>query len=78
MIGNAREVCLDWVGPFSSADAVDPVGPQTGEETVHRVARGVNGSTEAELRIGYRPNDETPTRNALDTALRVVCPARMW
>lgn len=78
MIGNAREVCLDWVGPFSSADAVDPVGPQTGGETVHRVARGVNGSTEAELRIGYRPNDETPTRNALDTALRVVCPARMW
>lgn len=38
MIGNVREWCADWFGPYPAGDAEDPAGPPAGTERVLRGA----------------------------------------
>lgn len=39
MLGNVREWCHDWYGPYPSAAVVDPIGPGSGERRVFRSNR---------------------------------------
>lgn len=78
MIGNAREVCLDWVAKYPEVTdpenpEVDPKGPT--EDQTNRAARGNTSTVQTYARSAWRNNDEKPTRNATDTGLRLVCPA---
>jgi formylglycine-generating enzyme required for sulfatase activity len=36
MLGNVRQWCQDWFGPYTSASSVDPQGAPTGEKRVMR------------------------------------------
>lgn len=78
MIGNVREVCLDWVAkypPITDPDNpdVDPKGPEA--DQTKRAARGNTSTAQRCARSAWRNNDETPARNAGDTGLRLVTPA---
>jgi formylglycine-generating enzyme required for sulfatase activity len=55
MLGNVREFCLDWYGPYeASADfvSIDPRGPESGKE--HVVRGGSYRSDAADLRCAAR------------------------
>jgi formylglycine-generating enzyme required for sulfatase activity len=36
ILGNARELCADFYGPFSGSPALDPTGPPSGDQSVVR------------------------------------------
>ncbi len=40
MVGNVREWCLDWYLPMSSAEVIDPRGPDSVASSLRRVTRG--------------------------------------
>jgi formylglycine-generating enzyme required for sulfatase activity len=57
MMGNARELCLDWYAPDAYAQAsgspsVDPKGPSSGTE--HVIRGGSFRSSRADLRAAAR------------------------
>ncbi len=61
MHGNVEEWCLDWYGPYTAVDQVDPVGLVDGD---FRVTRGGSHSTQLEFlrsanRAGTLPDDKS-------------------
>jgi hypothetical protein len=61
MHGNVEEWCLDWYGPYTAVDQVDPVGRVDGD---FRVTRGGSHSTQLEFlrsanRAGTLPDDKS-------------------
>lgn len=69
MHGNVEEWCLDWYGPYSAADQVNPVGPGNG---LYRVTRGGSHDTPVEfLRSANRMAMIPEDRQSL-TGFRVV------
>ena len=61
MHGLVEEWCLDWYGRYSSADQVDPAGP---DEGVFKVTRGGSHNTDVQFlrsscRLGTLPEDRS-------------------
>jgi formylglycine-generating enzyme required for sulfatase activity len=67
MLGNIREWCLDYVGPYPQNAVVDPVGQATGAKRIHRGGgypdaayicragnRGNTAPTTSEVQHGFR------------------------
>ncbi len=67
MLGNVREWCWDWYGPYPAGPQLDPAGPATGEQRVVRggswhynardcrsAARGTFYPTSADDYVGFR------------------------
>ena len=70
MVGNVREWCHDWRGPYEGGIQVDPVGPEAGS---NRVVRGCSWSFSARgCRAANRSNG-APSERSGDVGLR---PAR--
>lgn len=73
MLGNAREWCSDFKGPYPSQPQVDPKGPSGGR---HHVVRGGTAGDEAsECRCSSRleaPHD-APRNYRLRAGIRLVC-----
>ncbi len=71
MHGNVEEWCLDWYGPYSDREQIDPAGPAAGD---FRVTRGGSHSTELYyLRSANRSGTLPPERSWL-IGFRVVMP----
>jgi len=62
IVGNAKEWCLDWFGPYPAEAVTDPVGPQEGMEGRHRgVARIARGGCWGDSSVlGFRSADRCP------------------
>lgn len=61
MLGNVFEWCWDkWVDNYPDGDAVDPVGPEDGDDRVHRGGRYYGGADYAQAwhRGSWKPDDE--------------------
>lgn len=69
MHGNVEEWCLDWYGPYSAEDQIDPAGYKEG---LYRVTRGGSHNTPVKyLRSGNRMAMIPADKHAL-TGFRVV------
>lgn len=69
MCGNVRQWCWDWYSRYSSADAIDPIGPATGTE---RIERGSNFNCDLPgLRSTYREYCN-PMSRGFECGFRVV------
>lgn len=62
MLGCVHEWCLDWRGPFTADEVVDPVGPATGTLRVER--GGAWNSVQAQCRCAFRHGDVPWFRHA--------------
>lgn len=60
MLGNVREWCADWAGPYPGEDATDPTGPASGTD---RIARGGSwGQDASSCRSAFRDKVSPGTR----------------
>jgi formylglycine-generating enzyme required for sulfatase activity len=64
MLGNVREFCRDYFAPYDGKEAVDPAGPETGEQ---RVSRG--GAFPAVTALLCRCANRTPEPPARKNAI---------
>ncbi|MBI3986053.1 MAG: formylglycine-generating enzyme family protein [Lentisphaerae bacterium] len=71
MHGNVWEWCQDWQGPYSGAEAADPVGPTGG---VYRVMRGGGWNNTAELCRSANRDSYEPGKHWNGLGFRLVCP----
>lgn len=69
MIGNVYEWVSDWYGPYSSAPATDPVGPETG--TVRVLRGGSWGVWPGQARAAFRGTG-WPSAWSSDVGFRLV------
>lgn len=61
MSGNAAEWCRDWFGSYTSEDAINPLGPDSG---TYRVVRGGSAADPAELsRVSARNLEKPDAKN---------------
>jgi formylglycine-generating enzyme required for sulfatase activity len=69
MIGNVREWCQDWYGPYPTGPVTDPEGPPTGSG---RLIRGCHFSCQALYCRSARRNPYPPSYADAYTGFRVV------
>lgn len=70
MAGNAMEWVADWLGPYSSADARDPRGPNTGRVKVEK--GGWWGGNIFVARSAYRHYEDAPDYGDKHIGFRIV------
>ena len=73
MLGNVWQWCQDWFGPYSSAPAIDPKGPPTGER---RVTRGGCFYCDAIHERAARRNRDLEEHSSRSVGFRIVAVPR--
>ncbi len=69
MTGNVWEWCRDWLGPYTSDQQQDPIGPENGTEKIIR--GGSWGSLPVYCRVTYR-DGSLPVSCSNSTGFRVI------
>jgi formylglycine-generating enzyme required for sulfatase activity len=71
MLGNVREWCRDFYGPYSAGEATDPSGPGSGSQHIMRGGSFEDRHRALHVSFRYRAHDRSS-----DYGVRCALPGR--
>jgi formylglycine-generating enzyme required for sulfatase activity len=73
MLGNVREWCSDFRGPYKPEEQTDPTGPRTGRGHVIRGGGVIDGPARCRVSERCKVDEKAWKDNRLRAGVRVVC-----